>query len=101
MIIAEVSAWAWFALAYPLTIGIKAFAEVLQTRIKLAFALKLLRPRGGQDDQEAARKDLDAVGTFITPPVDRTTERPPSLLFRPKRNTGIRSLPAMSDRTES
>lgn len=97
---AEVSAWAWFALTYPLAIGVKALAEVLLTRMKLAFALKLLRPRGGQDDQEVARKDLDAVGTFITPPIDRPTEKPPSLLFRPKPSTSICNLSAMSDRTD-
>src|SRR5437868_115533 len=76
MIIAGVSEFAWFPIAYFLATGVRALAEVLLTRMKLAFALKLLHPRGGRDDLEAARNDLDAVKEFITPPHDRSVARP-------------------------
>lgn len=38
-IMTGVPPWAWCALTYPLATGVKALAEVLLTRMKLAFAI--------------------------------------------------------------
>ena len=77
----ELPTWAWCVLTYLLATGVNALAEVLLTRMKLAFALQLLDSPRGRDDPDAARKDLDAARKFLTRSLSRSVERrrPPRL----------------------
>jgi hypothetical protein len=94
---ASLSPWVWLALAGLVATTVKALVEVLLTRMKLAFALKLLQPRNGGNDAEAARKDLDAVRRFMAPPPGRSVERTRWSRLRPRRRPGTRGPPAEGD----
>lgn len=88
---AGVPVWAWILVSSLLAGGISAVVEILQTRMKLAFAREVLRPGADRDDPDGARRDLDAARKFITPPQRR--QRPRSRPFRSS-DTTMRDLPA-------
>jgi hypothetical protein len=101
MIVTDVPTWAGCALTYLLATGVKALAEVLLTRMKLAFALKLLHPPSGRDDSDAARKDLDAARKFITLSLSRPLERPRCPEVNPRRGHRYSQPTARGDADET
>ena len=94
--IASVPAWAWLGLAWFLATTVQALVDLRLTRMKLAFAMKVLQPSAGRDDPEAARKDLDATRKFMAPQPGRRVQRPRLPQPRSWRGTGARRASARS-----
>jgi len=94
---ASISPWVWLALVGLLAATVKALTEVVLTRMRLTFALKLLQPPEGRADLDAARKDLDAARKFMAPPPGGSVERTRWSRLRPRRRPGTRGPPAKRD----
>ena len=83
--------WAWIIFTGMLTITIRAFAHVLLTWMKLAFAREVLRPGVQRANPPDARNDLDAARRFIAP--STWSDETPGHRLRPSKSPRIRALP--------